>query len=80
MSTTEKPSPWRAVEIVYADESTGPAKAAYSGDGWVDVIAPFGEGHARFWVKASGALDLPFVPTRLAKPWAEYAPTDPVQI
>lgn len=61
-------SDWQDVEIVFADGTTGPAKAAYAGDGWCDVVAERGDMTARFWVKADGTADLPMNPCRLSKP------------
>ena len=58
---------WRDVDIVFADGSTGPAKAAYVGDGWCDVVVE-GSG-ARLWVRANGEVSLPENPCRLAKSW-----------
>lgn len=60
---------WRSVDIVFADGSTGPAKAAYSGDGWCDVAVERGGIFYRLWVRANGEVDLPMNPCRLAKPW-----------
>ena len=61
---------WRDVDIVFADGSTGPAKAAHVGDGWCDVIAERDGVRYRLWVRASGEVDLPMNPCRLSKPWA----------
>jgi hypothetical protein len=65
-------SQWVDVELIYANGERGVAKAAYAGDGWCDVIAPFADANARFWVKSSGETDPPFNPVRLAQPWSEY--------
>lgn len=63
---------WLDVEVVYADETRGPAKAAYAGEGWCDVVAPLGDGQVRFWARSDGLADRLFNPVRLAKPWDEY--------
>lgn len=63
---------WLDVELILANGERGAAKAAYAGDGWCDVIAPFGEGQVRLWVRADGSTREPFNPVHLAKPWSEY--------
>lgn len=63
---------WKNVEIVFADGSTGPARAADVGEGWCDVIAERDGIRARLWCKSDGTVDLPFNPCRLAKPFAAY--------
>lgn len=59
---------WQDVEIVFANGSTGLARAAYVGDGWCDVVVDHGDYTTRIWVRADGTADLPMNPCRLARP------------
>lgn len=64
---------WLDVTLVYADGTEGPAKAAYSGEGWCDVVSPMGaDGYARSWVRADGTAQLPMNPVQLARPFTHY--------
>lgn len=63
---------WKDVTVVFADGSTRPAKAAYAGEGWCDVIVDHDNYAARFWAKSDGTVDLPMNPVRLEKPFNQY--------
>ena len=65
---------WQDVEIVLADGSRRPAKAAYVGEGWCDTIVDHGDFTARLWVRADGSAELPMHPCRLAAPFAQVRP------
>ena len=65
---------WKDVEVIFADGSKGPAKAAYVGEGWCDVISDHGDYTARFWVRSDGSADPPMNLCRLAEPFSKGLP------
>lgn len=62
---------WLDVELIFANGQRGPAKAAYVGEGWCDVIAPFYEASVRLWCRSDGSVHQ-FGGAYLAKPWGHY--------